>query len=107
MKWKAFIFYGGGAVGVSRNLIVLALPGTHTRAVCTAEHCTVPPARVGVRMFPQAWRAEQDKRDSKRGTRANREREFLQAWRAEQDKRDPKRGTRASREAEESLCRVD
>ena len=61
-----FVFYGGGAVGVSRNLIVLALagrengvlPGTHTRAVCTAEHCTVPPARVGVRMFPQAWRAE-------------------------------------------------
>ena len=40
-------------------------------------------------------------------TRANRDREFLQAWRAGQDKRDSKRGIRASREAEESLCRVD
>ena len=38
--------------------------------------------------------------------RAGREREFLQAWRAEQDKRDSKRGTRAGRKAEESLCRA-
>ena len=40
-------------------------------------------------------------------TRAGWKREFLQAWRAEQDKRDSKRGTRAGREAEESLRRVD
>ena len=39
-------------------------------------------------------------------TRAGREREFPRTWRAEQDKQDSKRNTRASREAEESLCQA-
>ena len=53
----------------------------YTRGDCFSKNDWIAPARVG-------------------------NEEFLQAWRAGQDKRDSKRGTRASRETEESLCRA-
>ena len=43
-----------------------------TRGECFSKNDGIAPARVGRRKFPQAWRVGQDKRNSKRGTRANR-----------------------------------